>query len=179
MDNCEAWSGDNCYGLRLPSRVLEKTLALCRLAKNGETGGILVGYYSRDRDCAIVTDCSGPPTDSRSGKTFFYRGISGLQRWLKTLWKKDERRYYLGEWHFHPYASPDPSDTDITQIVRNAKDPGYNCPKPIMLIVGGDPNGVWSLYASVCIHGDNVLSLVEQRRRGNDTSTTTDKERTP
>ena len=107
--NYEAWSRDGKYGLRIPFEVLQKMLSFCQKVGNLETGGILVGYYNRCHDCAIVIDCSKPPQDSKLERYNFYRGIKGLQKWLNKLWNLGRRRYYLGEWHFHPFTDPKPS----------------------------------------------------------------------
>lgn len=165
MGNYEAWSSDSRYGLRVPSPILERMLMCCRMAKDGETGGIIIGYYNRAHDCAVVTDSSAAPGDSFCSRHYFWRGISGVQEWLLSLWNRTRRRYYLGEWHFHPYAEPNPSGTDIAQMKQNARDPCYNCPEPIMLIFGGDPNQEWSVRVFVCIRGSDILELSQGWQR--------------
>lgn len=162
MGNYEAWSKDGSYGIRIPSRVLQQILSLSQRAGDVETGGILVGYYTRKHDCAIVTMSSSAPPDSRSGKCSFYRGVQGLQKWLTTLWNLGRRRYYLGEWHFHPAGHPRPSGTDIAQTRRNAEDKSYNCPEPIMLIVGGDPSDGWEIGCFVYVNGRGMLELTRR-----------------
>ena len=159
--NYEAWSEDSKYGLRIPSQVLEKMFKLCRKAKNTETGGIIVGYYNRKRDCAIVTDCSGPPKDSKRGKNYFHRGIQGLQDLIDKLWYLGHRRYYLGEWHFHPFGNPRPSDIDEKQIEENSENKSYKCPEPLMIIIGGNPNG--KLICNSFVYA-NKKGLIELRR---------------
>lgn len=161
MGNYEAWTEDNRFGLRIPSKVVGRVLSLCTLAQNIETGGILVGYYNRPHDCAIVTDCSGAPKDSRGGQNFFYRGVHGLQRWLASLWNLGQRRYYLGEWHFHPFAKPDPSNTDLTQMRINAEDKSYHCPEILMFIIGGDPKAKWTCRSFVYSRRDGLIELVK------------------
>ena len=159
MGNYEAWTKDGRYGLRIPSKIIHKMLDSCRKSNDIETGGILVGYYNRSHDCAIVTDCSDAPKDSHRGKHFFYRGVYGLQRWLSSLWNLGQRRYYLGEWHFHPFAKPDPSCIDLEQMRENAENKSYNCPEPIMVLVGGDPSTDCSLCSFVCGKGFQVFEL--------------------
>ena len=158
--NYEAWTRNGHYGLRIPSKVVHKMLDLCRESNNIETGGILVGYYSRSRDCAIVTDCSNAPKDSRRGKRFFYRGVYGLQRWLSSLWKLGQRRYYLGEWHFHPFAPADPSVIDLKQMKEDAKDKSYNCPEVLMFIIGGDPANEWTCHSFMYSQREGLLEFI-------------------
>lgn len=131
------WSEDRLFGLVIPCQVLRQLLSLCAEAVPRETGGILVGYYTDSLECAIVTAASGPPVDSRSGKTWFVRGIQGLHAWLHRLWRR--REYYLGEWHLHRSGTSEPSGADIIQMRQNSQSPEYKCPEAVLLILGGDP----------------------------------------
>jgi integrative and conjugative element protein (TIGR02256 family) len=135
---------------------IRRILKYCVEAGPLETGGILVGNYTEDHSVALVSDASRAPGDSKSGTTWFHRGIAGLQAWLCKLW--EEERYYLGEWHFHPGARPVPSDTDLRQIREIADSPKYNCPEPVLLIVGGSPTGDWEIGVYV---SPRIRSLVE------------------
>jgi hypothetical protein len=108
---------------------------------------------------AFVSDASRAPGDSKSGTTWFYRGIAGLQAWLYRLW--DKERYYLGEWHSHPGARPFPSDTDLRQIREIAESPKYNCPEPVLLIVGGRPTADWQIGVYVAPRTRSLVELNE------------------
>lgn len=154
-------SSNERFAVTLAASALARVLDACRLAGMDETGGILVGRYTDGLNCAIVTAVSDVPGDSRSGPTWFYRGVLGLQRWLGQLWR-NERQYYLGEWHFHPYAKPKPSPDDVEQMTVIAASPAYRCPEPVLLIVGGDPAGAWSMRAFVFLHG---AARIEMRRQ--------------
>lgn len=145
----EFWSKEGDFGLKLDGETLHNISEACRQSATKETGGILVGHYNDDLNCAVVTGQSGRPVDSRSGRNWFSRGTAGLQKWLDELWGKGERRYYLGEWHYHPGAQPEPSATDRNQMKRIAKDASYKCPEPILLIVGGSANNASDLRAFV------------------------------
>jgi integrative and conjugative element protein (TIGR02256 family) len=133
-------------------------VSLCRDAKKNETGGIIAGRYTDARDWAIITELTGPPNDSRSGRTWFRRGIRGLQQLIDRLWQR-ERSYYLGEWHYHPFASPNVSGTDISQMRTIAGSDAYACPEPILLILGGDPAGVFEIRAFVFLRGRDYIEL--------------------
>lgn len=102
-----------------------------------ETGGILIGRYSEFGDRVIVVEATAAPSDSRSFRAAFVRGIAGLTRRLRLAWAGG--LFYVGEWHYHPYASPQPSGQDFAQIVEFSKDRLYRCPHPVLVIVGGDP----------------------------------------
>lgn len=105
------------------------------ISKTVETGGILIGRYSEDLSTAEITQVTGPPKDSKSGPTWFSRGIKGLKSLLKKAWCNSE--YYLGEWHFHPMGTTTPSGQDLFQMAEIANNHNYNCPEAIMIIIAG------------------------------------------
>lgn len=129
---------DRKFGVVLGDANLDKMSKLCLRANNNETGGILVGEYKTSLDCAIITDILGPTSDSRSGHTWFERGTKGLQGFLNRYWYS-HKRYYVGEWHYHPFAAPEPSGRDLAQMREISASPSYKCPEPIMIIIGGNP----------------------------------------
>ncbi|MDP9479243.1 MAG: Mov34/MPN/PAD-1 family protein [Actinomycetota bacterium] len=137
MDAFEFRSEDGAFGASISPKTLTELLESCRDFAPAETGGILVGRYNDALNCAVVTDASERPPDSRSGRTWLLRGTAGLQGWLDRLWSSSKRRYYLGEWHFHPGGAPEPSPTDIEQMGKIARSPSYKCPEPVLLLVGG------------------------------------------
>lgn len=130
-------TSDKRFALKFSETIAENILKYCREAYPNETGGTIAGRYSDDRALAVVTQISGPPFDSKSGRTWFVSGIQGLKEWFKALWGRGE--YYLGEWHFHPDGSSNPSSTDIEQMCKIAATKNYHCPEPLMLIIGGNP----------------------------------------
>ncbi|MFP2925385.1 Mov34/MPN/PAD-1 family protein [Pyxidicoccus sp. 3LG] len=148
MPDLEFCSRDACFRVHLPGSAVRRLLYLCRSSGRKETGGILVGRYATTLDCALVSAASGPPADSVRGPSWFQRGTRGLQAWLERRWAS-RGDHYLGEWHFHPYAEPVPSSTDMEQLARISRSSNYCCPEPLLLIVGGDPRGAWSMSAHV------------------------------
>lgn len=134
----EFWSNDDDFGLRLPVNSLNQMIKYCIKCYPNETGGILIGSYNRSRDCAIIENISGPPKDSKHKKSWFKRGIHGLQKKLEKYWKIN--KFYLGEWHFHPNGEPFPSDPDTIQLKKIAESNNNSCSEPILIIIGGNPN---------------------------------------
>ncbi len=113
-ESIELRSRDRRYGVSVQPSHLSQIVAVCQRADRVETGGILVGHYTDDQKLAIITEISDAPDDSKRSRTRFWRGVHGLQGWLDWLWKQN--RYYLGEWHFHPFAAPNPSYCDVNQM---------------------------------------------------------------
>lgn len=128
-------SVDGRLRVRLGPCQFETMKGLCRKSEALETGGLLVGRYNETYDTAEVMRVWGPPSDSVRRETSFWRGTSGLQEKLDSLWESQE--YYLGEWHYHPNGVGYPSNMDIRQMVRISRSPAYNCPEPILIVVGG------------------------------------------
>lgn len=158
MPDLEFRSADARFRVHVPGATVGRLLYLCRSSGTRETGGILVGGYSATLDCARVRAASGPPRDSVRGPSSFQRGTRGLQSWLERRWAS-RGDHYLGEWHFHPYAQPVPSGTDLQQLGRIARAAEYRCPEPILLIVGGNPTGKWLISAHVVPIGQAAVPL--------------------
>jgi integrative and conjugative element protein (TIGR02256 family) len=154
----ELWSQNGRFGLRMGATQTNALLDACASAGSHETGGLLIGTYSERHECAIVTLVSGPAPDSRSGPTWFHRGTRGVQHLLDRYWRR-RTGFYLGEWHFHPHAAPMPSSVDHRSMGRIARSPLYNCPEPVLLILGGDPRGTWSVSALVCPRDADPIPL--------------------
>lgn len=158
----EFWSEDRGFGLKVPMRLLSRMLELSRSAAPKETGGVLVGYYVEAQDCAIVTEVSEAPPDSRSGRYFFVRGIAGLQQWLDKLWCK-ERNFYLGDWHSHPGKAPRASPTDILQLEEIAEDESRKCPEPVAILIGGAATDTQDVGAFVYPRGSGLIEMYPGR----------------
>lgn len=129
---------DYKFSLEIDSAIIEQLRKICVAAKTSETGGILIGQYSAGLDNAIVKTATPPPPDSKASKTWFDRGVKGLHNILSHSWN-NLGTYYLGEWHFHPFSAPTPSSQDKRQMKQIANNKKYNCPEPILLIIGGNP----------------------------------------
>ena len=127
-------SPDGRFRLVISHCRLSGMCDLCSKSHPLETGGVLTGYYNEGHDTAIVTGAGGPPPDSERGRTRFYRGTQGLGQVLADLWRK--REHYLGEWHYHPGGSAQPSAADVRQMQDIAKDDDAHCPEPILLVIG-------------------------------------------
>lgn len=148
-------SNDGSYSLRISDRLVRQLLEICQKADPYETGGILVGYYDESGATAVVTEVTGPPRDSQAGRSRFCRGVDGLQSLLDQQWP---RRYYLGEWHRHPGGLGTPSAVDRCQLREIASSMEYQCPEPLLVIVG-DSLAQPSIDGFVFPRGEDLIEL--------------------
>jgi Prokaryotic homologs of the JAB domain len=142
-------------GLELKPTQLSTLRKRCAASWPKETGGVLVGRYNRSLDIARVTRLPLAPPDSTASIVSFVRGVHGLTELFEHLWQRDSdlREYYLGEWHYHPGQVPVPSSWDDEQMRAIARDGRYQCPEPVLLIVGGGKGVGWSFGAQVYFRG--------------------------
>ncbi|WP_416383787.1 Mov34/MPN/PAD-1 family protein [Pseudomonas aeruginosa] len=119
----------------------------CVRAGTHETGGILIGKYSSDGSVALISEITSHPKDSISSSVTFQRGTIGLRELLTARW--DEGFHYVGEWHYHPGGSPEPSGPDMHTMRSIATNSKYSCREPILIILGGRPPREVKLSATV------------------------------
>lgn len=155
-------SVDRRYGIALPAHSVRAMLAHAHASGTRETGGILIGCYNEGNDTAIVTRADGPPPDSRASHTRFRRGVQGLTDLLGRMWTRPIRTYYLGEWHFHPFSNAERSSVDDDTMWDPELRDGFGCPIPVLVILGGDPEGEWSLRAWAYPNRHQPISLLER-----------------
>lgn len=125
---------DEQYAVILSNEAIEVIKEETKSIGGAETGGILIGTYSKDLSTASITQATGPGTSSKSRRSSFKRGIRSLQSTLDKARRTGS--YYLGEWHSHPQAEPIPSRQDVRQMKKIASSHKYNCPEPILIIAG-------------------------------------------
>lgn len=154
-------SSDSRFRVVITPGAIASILRFAANANRSETGGILLGRYNSRHDSAFIDGVTGPPDDSAAGRSWFRRGVNGLRDLLTRLWN-GERRFYLGEWHYHPGGSPVPSSTDAEQMKSIAGDPSYACPEPVLVIFGGDPSGNWDVGVIVYRRNDSTIPLTKR-----------------
>lgn len=123
----------------LKSIACLKALQLVRESGERETGGILIGRYSSCLRKVYINEFGDAPKDSKSGFSWFVRGVKGLGEYLKKKWQQNEE-YYLGEWHYHPANVPEPSLQDRTQLRKISVDGRFNCKEPVLIVVSKGAN---------------------------------------
>jgi len=131
--------------------LLSEVTRIAGQAGRFETGGILIGEYFDQGTAVRITEITTMPSDSLFGRSWFKRGRKGLDAILRDRWKQGQ--HYIGEWHSHPGGSPEPSEPDISAMRRIATDPLYQCKSPVLLVVGGNPPGSFSISVTALVSG--------------------------
>jgi integrative and conjugative element protein (TIGR02256 family) len=158
-------SQDRRFQIALPDMAVETMLVQARAAGAVETGGILIGHYSADHQTAIITRTEPPPSDSKAGPTWFERGIAGVKDVLQRMWTAPQKTFYLGEWHFHPFAPAAVSGTDDRTMKRVDLRNGFACQEPILLILGGDPAASYHVNAYIFPNPTTRIQLILEVQR--------------
>lgn len=160
MDMLSFISSDYRYCVSLPVPQLNNALSFCKKSQGKETGGIITGAYNESLNDARIVSLKEGPKDSKAGNTWYVRGVDGVQNFLRKIWLK-EKKYYLGEWHFHPFGSATPSNTDIEQMKKISKSSDANCSEPLLLIIGGDPCNKYELNVYVFPKNKKFIKLTK------------------
>lgn len=146
-------SQNKYYGVRISNRNMQRLYDLCTASYPYETGGVLIGKYSDDLKSAEISTITGPPEGSKQTRHTFIRSAKNTISLLKESWKI--KQYYLGEWHYHPGASPHPSGLDRTTMIKLSENEALHCPEPVLLIIGGKPSD-WHHYIGVYVNGEEI-----------------------
>jgi integrative and conjugative element protein (TIGR02256 family) len=121
----------------VPPGLWQELLALAEASPNVETGGTLVGYVDDRR--AIITRVIGPGPQSVRSAVRFERDVEYTQAELeRAACELGNNGAYVGEWHTHLVADPQPSGLDIESLTGISQSPNYLTRCPVMLIAGYD-----------------------------------------
>lgn len=150
-------SGEEGASVWIGPAAIEGMIAAASAAGKKETGGILIGRYGPIGWVADIVEATPKPKGSLAGWAWFQRSNHGLAALLRQRWETG--LHYVGEWHFHPHASPVPSHSDLRAMQAITKDGSYGCPSPLLVIIGGSCAG-WHL--SVTLFRDGTAKALEK-----------------
>jgi len=104
-------------------------------SKEVETGGVLIGYRT-DEGIYVISKASKPGPKAIRTKTIFEKDEEYCQMVLDDAYRElGEKGLYLGEWHYHPTGSNEPSGLDVKSLTEIAAQDNYRIDKPIMIIL--------------------------------------------
>jgi len=111
-----------------------------------ETGGILIGFRS-DTGNIVVVKATGPGPKAFRTENWFEKDIAYCQEQLiessRALGPKGQ---YVGEWHYHPRGTNQPSGTDIMSLSAIAKQVNYSTDEPLMIILSPELEMAFTLH---------------------------------
>ncbi len=146
-------TGEEGTSVWIGPAAIEGMIVAASAAGKKETGGILIGRYGPIGWVADVLEATPKPKGSLAGWAWFQRSNQGLAELLRQRWEAG--LHYLGEWHYHPHASPTPSHSDLRAMQAIARDGSYRCPSPLLVIIGGSCAG-WQLSVTLFRNGDTT-----------------------
>ena len=122
-------------GIDIPDLLIEKIYKVGLKHYPNEFGGLLIGYYSKDKKTVVIQETL-LPKKYKSSRFSFERNVEELRKKLEKYYSQDPSLIYVGEWHTHPDSLPIPSSTDL-----NAINDIINCEtvlikNPILMIIG-------------------------------------------
>jgi integrative and conjugative element protein (TIGR02256 family) len=104
-----------------------------------ETGGTLVGHYSKNHRVAYMTAALEAETGGRKERARFHRPPDDVGGQLARIYEEPGGlTHHLGEWHTHPQATPIPSPTVLPALRGLASWRSVATDTPALLIFGGD-----------------------------------------
>lgn len=109
-----------------------------------EAGGVLLGRYIIDSNDIVVDDITTPmPNDVRK-RCFYLKQKKYHQAVVTEKWiKSNGTCNYLGEWHTHPEAVPNPSSIDTGEWKRLLKSTKFDGEFLYFIIAGTQIIRVW------------------------------------
>ena len=153
------YSSEQEEKVQLPLKCVETMKERCKKDHPDETGGIIAGSTREGRP-ALVVNAKDPPRDSIHSPTRFLRGTEEVEKWLRDA-RESIGLNYFGEWHYHPHQRPMVSKKDREAMNDIAADQDYNCPHPLLFIMGEDEAGHCSI-AVYQFHRERDYERLEQ-----------------
>jgi integrative and conjugative element protein (TIGR02256 family) len=109
-----------------------------------ESGGILLGRFLLECDDVVVDEASAPMKGDKWGRYFFHRDRKLHQRLIDEAWVKSNGTCaYLGEWHSHPEADPNPSTVDLDDWRRKLRTDRFDGDHLFFVIAGVKRIRIW------------------------------------
>jgi len=136
---CGTCREPDVVGVAMSQEIYDSVVAMTEASPESETGGILIGFIDDDHR-AVVVRATGPGPNAERLKSGFARDVEFVQGELDWMAREvDSRAVYIGEWHSHLEADPEPSSRDIESMFGIATAPNYLTRCPVLLIAGLDP----------------------------------------
>ena len=137
-----------------------------------ETGGVLVGFFTDDGN-AVITDASAPGPNAERKSDSFKRDVEFCQQFLvDSRSDMGDRGCYVGEWHYHPTGTNNPSSRDLLSMLEISRQSNYETDHPVSLILSPSlqlgatihfPNGSHEKVEIEIVSSEHAAKLVLQQ----------------
>lgn len=105
--------------VHIRANVLVKISKYRQQSSEAESGGILLGEFFPTEDLIRIMFVSIPGKSDVRSMFAFRRDAERSTRIAQAIWKRSGGSvHYLGEWHTHPEAHPNPSCSDRLSMGR-------------------------------------------------------------
>ncbi len=134
--------------IELTAAVLAEMEAEAERHFPSESGGVLLGYRPPGHRRALqVTEVVGPGPRARHRRHRFEPDGAWQATEIAAAYERSGRTVtYLGDWHSHPRGSGRPSGLDRATARKIARSPKARAPRPLLIILFGEPES-WRLAA--------------------------------
>lgn len=122
-----------------------KLVELAVIAEDGlETGGILLGHDHGLAEPMVVRDCGGPGPAAIRRRAYFRRDTKHAAAVAAQAAAADGSAW-IGEWHTHGVAMPEPSGRDLRTYRKLLDDPELAFARFLAVIVIADRELGWRM----------------------------------
>lgn len=161
FEACSACKEPDVVELMMTEDVKKTIIAETESSPTVETGGVLIGFVD-SQNRAVAVRATGPGPKAIRNDKEFHRDIEYIQSELdQAASELGKKGVYIGEWHSHLVADPQPSPKDIESLFGISKAPNYLTRCPVMLIAGFDPDSqkVTNLHSWVFPIGGRIYDI--------------------
>lgn len=125
----------------IPPEVERVIRTFARESKDGnETGGILLGRGPDQSGVIDIVQAGDAGPAAVRQPRLFSRDTAHAEALASEAWRR-ERAEWVGEWHTHPEAGPEPSELDLASYAKVLSDPELSFDCFVAVIVTGGPSG--------------------------------------
>jgi integrative and conjugative element protein (TIGR02256 family) len=112
-----------------------------------ETGGVLIGYWVKFYEEAVITHVTGPGPKAVHCPRSFFPDSEYQETEITNHYHTSGRLHtYLGDWHTHPKAAAYLSGTDKKTMRRIASHSEARAPIPLMAVLGEGPDWILKIW---------------------------------
>lgn len=147
---CPVCVRPRCRSIVLAASAERELRRLAESKTDRETGGALIGFEATDGRVVVLEATDAGPNAVETRMRFVYDPAHVNARLDQAYKRLGERGLYVGEWHTHLEADPQPSPRDAASLSAIAEEPEYQTDEPVMLIAGVEPSAgkVQRIHAS-------------------------------